>query len=89
MKNMLLVDLIENTDNEIQILSGEGDYGNFELYTGKRTVRAIKLRLTKERCGGDRWARALIYCHDADGGYIYYNLETGDPKFLPDNFDND
>ena len=75
-----LVELIEDEDNEIKILSGEGDYGNFEIYTGKRTPRAIKMRLTKERCGGDRWARALVYSH-SNGYYdIYYDLETGDAK---------
>jgi|688.fasta_scaffold1925718_2 hypothetical protein len=41
----------------LYIVSGEGDLGTTELYTGKRTVRAIKARLTRERCGGDRWAR--------------------------------
>jgi hypothetical protein len=43
----------------IHIVSGEGDGpGTVEVYTGKRTIRAIKMRLTRERCGGDRWARA-------------------------------
>lgn len=85
MKNMplYLVELIEDENNDIKILSGEGDYGNFELYTGKRTPRAIKMRLTKERCGGDRWARALVYSHSVHGADIYYNVETGDSKSLP------
>lgn len=77
-----LVKLIENKNNKIQILSGEGDYGSFKLYTGKRTMRAIKIRLTKERCGGDRWARALVYSYSNDHYDIYYNLETGDVKAL-------
>lgn len=75
-----LVELIEDKNNKIQIFSGEGDYGSFELFTGKRTMRAIKMRLTKERCGGDRWARALVYSHSNDHYDIYYNLETGDVK---------
>jgi hypothetical protein len=41
---------------EIEIVSGEGEIGTVEDYEGKRTIRAIKARLTKERCGGDRWA---------------------------------
>lgn len=49
-------DLIETA--AIRIVSGEGSQGKAELYTGKRTERAIKARLEKERCGGDRWARA-------------------------------
>jgi hypothetical protein len=39
----------------ILIFSGEGERGTWEVYNGKDTVRAIKMRLTKERCGGDRW----------------------------------
>jgi hypothetical protein len=45
---------------EIQIISGEGTMGTVEEYTGKRTSRALKLRLTKERCNGDRWAKVKI-----------------------------
>lgn len=42
---------------KIEIVSGEGmGEGTTKLYTGKRTERAIKSRLTKERCNGDRWA---------------------------------
>lgn len=42
------------------IISGEGAAGTVGPYTGKRTVRALKMRLTRERCGGDRWARVQI-----------------------------
>jgi len=45
------------SDEDLIILSGEGNVGVSEQYTGKRTVRAIMSRLTRERCGGDRWAR--------------------------------
>lgn len=45
------------TGKPLQVVSGEGETGSIEPYTGKRTVRAIKARLTRERCGGDRWAR--------------------------------
>jgi hypothetical protein len=83
-----LVALVEKKNNKIQILSGEGDCGNFEIYTGKRTMRAIKMRLTKERCGGDRWARAMVFSHTVHDAYgfcddIYYDLETGDGESLP------
>lgn len=43
---------------EIRIVSGEGTVGSSDVYTGKRTIRALKSRLTRERCNGDRWARA-------------------------------
>lgn len=45
---------------EISIVSGEGEIGTEEEYTGKRTPRAIKARLTRERCHGDRWAVLVI-----------------------------
>jgi len=41
---------------KLYIISGEGEVGTRERYTGKRTVRAVKARLTRERAGGDRWA---------------------------------
>lgn len=43
--------------SRLAIVSGEGESGTREEYTGKRTARAIRARLTRERCGGDRWAR--------------------------------
>lgn len=42
----------------LRIVSGEGAHGTVEPYTGTRTERAIKMRLTRERCDGQRWARA-------------------------------
>jgi hypothetical protein len=69
---------------EIVILSGEGTGGGFaEVYKGKRTSRAIKLRLTKERCGGDRWAKAIAYSHRIEGGHAGINCETGEHEIYP------
>lgn len=45
---------------QIYIISGEGEQGHRELYTGKKSVHAIKIRLTKERRYGDRWAEVEI-----------------------------
>jgi hypothetical protein len=64
--------------NEIRIVSGEGEVGTTETYNGKRTIRAIKMRLAKERCGGDRWARAMVYSHTNDYGDVLVNVETGE-----------
>jgi len=44
----------------IDIVSGEGEIGTVERFVGARTIRALKARLTRARCGGDRWARAEI-----------------------------
>ena len=45
---------------EIEILSGEGEEGTREDYEGARTVKAVRARLTSERCGGDRWAIQIL-----------------------------
>jgi hypothetical protein len=45
------------------IVSGEGEQGTVEAYTGPMTAQAIRARLTKERAGGGRWARV-----DTDDG---------------------
>jgi hypothetical protein len=45
------------TGKPLKIVSGEGENGTAQDYAGAKTVRAIKSRLTRERCGGDRWAR--------------------------------
>ena len=64
--------------NEIRIVSGEGEVGTIETYNGKRTLRAIKMRLTKERCGGDRWAKAKVFSHSNEYGDVFVDVETGE-----------
>lgn len=64
--------------NEIHIVAGEGELGTTEIYNGARTIRAIKTRLTKERCGGDRWAKAKVYSHSNDLGAVFVDVETGE-----------
>ena len=56
----MLTDNLLSRAETIMIISGEGEVGTPEEYTGKRTVRALRARLTKERCHGDRWAYAEI-----------------------------
>lgn len=51
---------IDLTKKRIAIFAGEGDCGSWSEYTGARTEKAIKTKLTKERCHGDRWAYAYI-----------------------------
>jgi len=41
---------------DVLIQSGEGDRGRFARYYGLRTRKALRARLTRERCEGDRWA---------------------------------
>lgn len=60
----------------VRIVSGEGAVGGSEVYTGKRTIRALKSRLTRERCNGDRWARAeaLVHAETDDYPAVYSGI---------------
>lgn len=77
-------DYITDTARPIYIASGEGENGTLELYTGARTMRAIKCRLTRERSGGDRFAAAYVW-HSASVGYGdgWADIETGALRSLP------
>ncbi len=61
------IEAIIATGKPLEIVSGEGENGTSEIYTGVKTVRAVKARLTRERCGGDRWARV-----DTDDGMALF-----------------
>ena len=43
-------------DEDLYVVSGEGEQGAREDYDGPRTVADILKALKKERCNGDRWA---------------------------------
>jgi hypothetical protein len=60
----------------IYIVSGEGEQGTSEVYEGATSVRALKSRITRERAGGDRWARI-----DVDSP-THVDVETGKPQRL-------
>lgn len=45
----------------ITIVSGEGTgCGHIKMFKGSQTARAVRARLVRERCGGDRWAYARV-----------------------------
>ena len=58
--NNAITQAILDNAGRIEILSGEGEYGTEQRYTGARTVRAVRARLTRERAGGDRWAILIV-----------------------------
>ena len=58
---MRCIDKLIAAGNPVSIISGEGKRWVIEPHTGRPTRRAILARLTLERCGGDRWARAVVY----------------------------
>ena len=70
---MILLDR-EYKNAEIDIVSGEGVIGTREKFRGRKTKRAIKQRIKKETCQGDRWARAEIIVD----GYKYMMNEKGE-----------
>ena len=50
-----------------------------EPYKGKRTLRAIKMRLNRERCCNDHcWVSAWVYSHSTEHTHEYINIETGE-----------
>ena len=52
--------------NQLYVISGEGEgRGHREEYTGKLTVQAMRARIKREVCGGDRWCRI-----DTAEGYV-------------------
>lgn len=63
----------------IDIVSGEGEgHGHRSMHTGRPTMRAIRMRLKKERCHGDRWAYAWIKTpYESVNGPIWVDAETG------------
>lgn len=67
--------------NEIIIFSGEGEVLTPEKYSGKRTIRAIKMRLKKERCNGERNAYAKVFSYVGVGSNVFVDVETGEQCF--------
>lgn len=67
------------------ILSGEGERGVCQRHTGRATLRAVNRRLNKERCGGDRWARAFLPAGPEyeDGAYIEIDQDGNFLDFSP------
>ncbi len=63
--------------SRIDIVSGEGTApGHIETFTGRRTARAILARLTRERCGGDRWAYVQIDSERIEGEFDANGAES-------------
>ena len=61
---------------EYMILSGEGTGAGTWERTRPMTETGIKRRLTRERCGGDRWAQAYYRC-ESDQSETWINVESG------------
>lgn len=61
---------------DIVIMSGEGTGpGTFERYFGARTPKAIRAKLYRERCHGDRWAELFIEAPDMED-WLYRAIDV-------------
>ena len=80
---------------DIIILSGDSLSGTWERYRGERTNHALKLRLTKERANGERWASAWIEAKTVEdkghpGAKVYLEMDrdldktTGRVRAVPE-----
>lgn len=64
------------------VLSGEGENGTFEHRLA--TDVGIKRILTRERCGGDRWASVYCYFYLGDSFQVVgVEIDTGLPNIMP------
>ena len=66
--------------NVYWIISGEGERGTWERKIA--TERGILRILSRERCGGDRWAEAYREIRETDTGLIGIDIETGEQEFI-------
>ena len=62
------------------ILSGEGEFGTWERVVA--TARGIKRRLAKERCGGDRFARAFTVAERGETLCMMCDIESGATRLV-------
>ena len=63
---------------EYMVLSGEGTGEGTWARTNPMTDIGIKRRLTRERCGGDRWARAFYRFAST----LWYDVESGEARHI-------
>ena len=75
---------MKNEMSRVVIISGEGEVGIIEPHTGRATKRAVMARIKRERCGGERWAKAIAYVDGNEGS----DVETGEPVFWMPEYDS-
>ena len=67
------------------VLSGGGETGSWEKKIA--TERGILRILSRERCGGDRWARAFGDIYATKIGMAGSDVETGEMKIIGANIE--
>ena len=71
---------MKSKKNVYWVSSGEGEIGIWERKVA--TKRGILRILSRERCGGERWAHAYGDIIETENGWIGIDIETGDQKFV-------
>ena len=66
-------------EKKVYILSGEGDDGTWDAYTGDDLAGELEL----ERCGGDRWARAYEVIEESEEYYMLSEIDGDDYRCVP------
>ena len=67
------------------VISGEGEIGSWEKKVA--TKRGILRILSRDRCGGDRWARAFGDIYETKNGKVGSDVETGEMKIIGANIE--
>ena len=67
------------------VFSGEGEIGSWEKKIA--TKRGILRILSRERCGGNRWARAFGDIYETEIGMAGSDVETGEMKIIVANIE--
>lgn len=62
------------------VFSGEDEIGSWEKKVA--TKRGILRILSRERCGGNRWARAFGDIYETKIGMAGSDVETGEMKII-------
>lgn len=61
------------------VVSGEGEIGTWSKVETVDIAAALK----SARCGGDRWARAVVDVYETADGWAGTDVETGELRSVP------
>jgi hypothetical protein len=79
-------ELLKDSDRGFIIIlsgNGKGRLRNAEWFFGRRTARAIQMKLIRERRSGEKRVKALLYRRDLECEPVSIDLETGKPYPWP------
>lgn len=68
----------------VVLFSGEGEFGHYYRFTGRPTLRAVKMKVRRETSGGIRFATAYAKCGPDYGEDCYIDVFTKELKIIPE-----